>query len=430
MAQPTPLAGAVPGKTVWEASKPILLMAAVVLILVGPLYYREFVGRPSRSPSVARDMPAVTGRTVSVLEGRLLEVEENQRFQEKLVGALSEDCADRKQYVRAAVAVFGHRPDRSAGMPELLLRTPGERLEFNDAVLAFGGHILEQGRTGAPIVPINGHRASSPSSGDNGAGRTAYYLAQDAAVQLSEILHSPDAAIVDDGMRRAILDHLDNPSHPLPAGGLRYLASVFGKPPVFLVVNVDLNGWDFRQGQMRFVWLDAEGHAKAERKAVPFHASRVPLALLECFGQTSQQRDALVSPRGGEEVAVTFRGTTETARVSFSSSVGLPIAANCPDRLVELCFEAKAETASGAQPLKVQFGSGGDEMFVTTAPPSQLGPTWSRLSIPIELGNADRWTNGLFVEALFLSVGDKVTITIRNAYIRPVRIPFAGQQVL
>ena len=93
-------------------------------------------------------------------------------------------------------------------------------------------------------------------------------------------------------------------------------------------------------------------------------------------------------------------------------------------------FEAKAETASGAQPLKVQFGSGGDEMFVTTAPPSQLGPTWSRLSIPIELGNADRWTNGLFVEALSLSVGDKVTITIRNAYIRPVRIPFAGQQVL
>lgn len=414
----------------WELQTVVLAVAAVVCLLTAPLYYGIFSGRPRHEPAHVAARNAAAGEIPAALLARILQLEAAVRQQETLFTAMPQGVDGRDNFVTSALAVSHHRSRIAARLPSLLARPADDRLEFSEAVLCYAARLLAKAQAIGPVLVVNGQDAPGRAGERSRRDKDAYYLAQDAAYRLSELLPELEEIGLDDRLRRAIIEHAAHPDHPLPQDLVDELSASIRTPPLFMVVTVRLSEGAFREGQLSLALFDSHGKARPESAEIPFSWSSVPLPLFDCFKQRSQELGKVdVSSGAAEEVIVTFKGEGGDARVFFSAIEGLPVAKNFPGRLVELCFEARAEVGPGQRLPRIQFGSGGDQVFATSMPSRELGPRWRRFSLPIDLGDASLWANGLFVQALSLGTGERVSVNIRNACIRSLDKPQSGVQL-
>lgn len=278
------------------------------------------------------------------------------------------------------------------------LEHPDEHAPLDVAVAVFGAKYLlnRSDLAGMRILPVNGEKM--PSRGAwNDSQAAAYYFAEIAVHRLRAFFR-----VVDIG-EAAFTHHLK--------------------------IEVDAVPPDMRNGTITFSVLETTSGKMEMVEEAQFAHSRPPIPFLRTFGEVLDRRDATPSNPGrrSDEFSVTFKGTeSPDSMITFGSADGIPVTSEKfgTSGVAELCFEAKA-LSPFPRDATVEFAVGGSGLSRSWLPPRQLSDEWTRIIIPVDLSSdpttPTTWRTGLTITVRGLSTeGDKVTIRIRNAFIRPL----------
>ncbi|MCI0460001.1 MAG: hypothetical protein L0Z62_23870 [Gemmataceae bacterium] len=404
-----------------------LIAAGIAGVLVAPLYWWVTVKPPgSGERPIPTGIVEVGAFAQAVLDNQVL-----RRHHARIYPAILDDSfKGRKGFLLASFASqesdaeLARRVAAIADLPAERLPSVGAGLD--EVTLWYGLRIIQRHAAARrPVFPVNGH-PQPPPPGDETDEAVRYFYAQQAVDQLRDLLRWPDVRMLGPESRQLLLDEvLPDPRRRWPQALTRELAGLtvapFG-PPAVLVVKVDTDPGAPTRGRVRFSLLEPDGEEGPETVDVRFSGVAAPVPLLQHFRRPSRQE-------GGGEVAlrddvieVTFRDRDAPFSVVSLNAAGrgLPVRKHFPTGLAEVWFEARAVFSGKGQPPEVQFGTGGDTTFASMTPPARLGPEWQRVSIPVKLDGAESWAAGLSVVVNELSVGDALTVYVRNAYIRPL----------
>jgi hypothetical protein len=258
---------------------------------------------------------------------------------------------------------------------------------FDAAVVAYARRLLQEG---AVVRPVNGMTPPPATSSDRPARE--YYYAQAAVDQLNEWL----GPLADD------------------AGRLSEL-----------VVHVRLDDGR-RSGRLVFTRPSPDGRPLVAE--LPFQGAAV-VPLMGAFGSVGDQRGGVRPQITDDGLRLEFTGSDQPVNMlsllakepnRVGTMFGIP---DARAGVAELCFEVRAEADAGADRPEVDFTTRG-RGAVAVGLPLRVGPGWRRVVIPVQVTSGEQWANLLTVAVTGLAAEPtegqphRVTVTIRNAYIR------------
>jgi hypothetical protein len=307
----------------------------------------------------------------------------------------------KKNYIEGTTALIADQEALGDELVQALARkgrTAEAPCRFEAAVLLHGVEIRRRWK-GVTIVPVNATpypETREEEAKDEGVKQAvAYSYAALAVHHLRELFRTPVDAEAGSGKS--------------------------------LVVKVDLE--TLTKGRVSFSLGGPD--EKAAVGTFAFADSAAPIPLFWHF--TRADEGALHAPGGpsGDEVQFRFDRSGERRVVSLVTHDprGIDLGGHFGMvRAAELCFEARGGFSGGVAP-EVQFSTGGKHFGAVGAPPGRLDSRWKRFSIPVDLGQARSWYVGLTVSVTPPPGGGEVTVSVRNAYIRPLGVRPSGTVV-
>jgi hypothetical protein len=297
-------------------------------------------------------------------------------------------------------------------------------LGYDDARLWLAARLYARRRADSqnsarPILVLNGVPESQIDS----------YAYAEGVIDFVEPLARPRRqGILDKATRQALLEWVNSqPDQPWPEALPAKLAEAVGAervPPIVIVVNIHLDSPDRSRGTLRALEFDPQKqdrHPAVETEK--FVQSHPPIALFQVFHSPIEVSEGAKLQGGRDRLTLIFtESRAPWSRVTLSADPpGLSVRDRFPGG-AEVVFDAKATFDGQGRPPPVSFGTGGDgEMTLSLTPPLDLGPEWKkRITIPVDLAGVKHWKTGLTVAAQSVSAGARLTITIQNAFIRPL----------
>lgn len=410
----------------------LAVAAALPLVFTGPLYYLVLSRKPNPPVVVLPPPPPFVSSASDErvgwlsIENQLLRGRQEEQL--AMLAGGETTSVGHKGLVRGTYLRFTSESHLSNRVGAILASPEKERpstLTLDEVVMlhATGLRTPRGFAAGGGLMVFNGTIAPRPQDDETALRR--YLLAQAATNRMRSLSRGPAYDADLSAEARVAFDTLvARPQEPWPDAFRRWAAENVPPERHLLVIDVELDPADADRGWVRFSELDPRAARIISSQRVAFTETLPPLSLRRYFPQPGniQGRVEIAGGQSPDEIAVTFRDSAAKGQVSLVAREPLVIDGRFGEgRAAEARFEARVEfSGAGAKP-PVEFLVGGNDNFAVGLPPRQIGPEWQPISLPLDLSQVGQLTTGLTIATGPLSDGDRMTVRVRNAYIRPLK---------
>ena len=368
----------------------VLTAAVATCLLTTPLYYLVLSLRATPEGTPTGVAGGQSAQIPPALLARLILADDIQRRERSRLGVASVG-GPYAQYLLASDAI-AREEVKLADRVQFAIATGQGNLRFEEVVALYGVAFLhgKSASGGQAVLPVNGEQYPSERAQDS-RQMAAYLYAELGARRLRDLLCVPRD-------RHAT-----------------------GDSSLVVRVQPDLN--NVGAGEIHFAVVNSRTGAVETAESLRFVGSLAPLPFRQCFPEADHLRGASISSgETKDEIVMTFTATesptSAASLVRHDNGLELLPEVFGSDKKVELYFETQADFSGAGPPPTVQFATGGTDVVQTSLPPRPISAQWTSVVIPVDLGGAVRWHEGLTVTITGLSRDAPVTVRIRNAYIR------------